>query len=419
MKQPLWNKNFTYSFIGTIISAIGGIGLNLGLSVYVYGQTQSTALSAIFAALTMVPQFVLPLIVGTYIDRVHPVKVMVKNEVVLATIFILSGLYLHFTGFNYGFLLTAGFIASSLGVVSELCSSSILPKLMDRENYNRGNSIMNMIYPLANVVMTPIMMVMITRFGVPLLFVFYGLCCYVDAFIENKIDITFNFEKKEKSESTWHTFRKDVALGFKYVYKNPAIRSVFFYFVVVMAVNSVGQVLLYPHFSNVAGLGNDKYALLASINSAGYLAGGLFLYVFTVPPTKRYLLSCFIFMYFIVADGLLFSLSFPLLIVSRFLAGFLGSQSANFRISAVQAMVPEQLRGKVNALFNVMVNLSLFLSTALIGALGETLPFVFIALGAALLQAAAFLVFFIPPKNQVKSLYNYDTTTVSKKEPSA
>ena len=419
MKQPLWNKNFTYSFIGTIISAIGGIGLNLGLSVYVYGQTQSTALSAIFAALTMVPQFVLPLIVGTYIDRVHPVKVMVKNEVVLATIFILSGLYLHFTGFNYGFLLTAGFIASSLGVVSELCSSSILPKLMDRENYNRGNSIMNMIYPLANVVMTPIMMVMITRFGVPLLFVFYGLCCYVDAFIENKIDITFNFEKKEKSESTWHTFRKDVALGFKYVYKNPAIRSVFFYFVVVMAVHSVGQVLLYPHFFFVSGLGNDKYALLASINSAGYLAGGLFLYVFTVPPTKRYLLSCFIFMYFIVADGLLFSLSFPLLIVSRFLAGFLGSQSANFRISAVQAMVPEQLRGKVNALFNVMVNLSLFLSTALIGALGETLPFVFIALGAALLQAAAFLVFFIPPKNQVKSLYNYDTTTVSKKEPSA
>lgn len=407
MRKSLWNKNFTYSFIGTIISAIGGIGLNLGLSVYVYGQTKSTVLSGVFAALTMIPQFILPLIIGTYIDRVHPVKVMVKNEALLATFFVFSGLFLHFSGFNYGFLLIGGFIASSMGVVSQLCAESILPKLMESQNYNRGNSIMNMIYPLSNVAMTPVMMLLITRFGAPLLFVFYGLCCYVDAFIENKIDISFDFEKVEKSESPLAVFKKDMAAGLRYLQKNPSIRSIFFYFVVVMAANAVSQVLLYPHFSSIPALGDEKYAFLLSVNSAGYLAGGLFLYIFTIPPQKRYILSGCILVYFIVADALVFSLPFSLLLVTRFLAGFLGSQSANFRISAVQAMVPEQLRGKVNALYSVMINLSMFLSTSLIGFLGERISFTTIALGAAVCQAAAFLLFFLPPKNRVKDLYNY------------
>ena len=51
MKKPtLWTKNFTIITLGTMISARGGVAMNLGLSLVVFDQTQSTWLSGLFAA---------------------------------------------------------------------------------------------------------------------------------------------------------------------------------------------------------------------------------------------------------------------------------------------------------------------------------------------------------------------------------
>ena len=55
MQQKLWHKNFTLIILGTIISAIGGVGLSLALSVTIYDQTQSTWLTGLYSALTILP----------------------------------------------------------------------------------------------------------------------------------------------------------------------------------------------------------------------------------------------------------------------------------------------------------------------------------------------------------------------------
>jgi hypothetical protein len=44
--HTLWTRNYTTITIGTIISAIGGVGLNFALSVLIYNKTGSTLLSA-------------------------------------------------------------------------------------------------------------------------------------------------------------------------------------------------------------------------------------------------------------------------------------------------------------------------------------------------------------------------------------
>ena len=123
--------------------------------------------------------------------------------------------------------------------------------------------------------------------------------------------------------------------------------------------------------------------------------------------------SSLIFIYFIFAEGLMFFMPFHILLITQFIAGFLGSQSANFRTSAILAMVPENLLGKVNALFGVMINLAIFFSKGIIGLMGDYLPYGMIALTFGIIQLISYIFLFRLPKNQVREVYNYDVSAVS------
>ena len=80
MKNSLWSKNFTIITWGTVISAIGGVGLNFALSVLIYDKTSSTMLTAIFASVSMIPNFVLPLFIGPLIDRFPRRKIIYFSD---------------------------------------------------------------------------------------------------------------------------------------------------------------------------------------------------------------------------------------------------------------------------------------------------------------------------------------------------
>jgi ABC-type dipeptide/oligopeptide/nickel transport system permease component len=79
MKTKLWNRNFSLAFAGMIISAIGGVGLNFAMGIVVFKETDSTILSAVFTTLSIIPNFVLPLVMGPVIDRKKPLKVLVTR----------------------------------------------------------------------------------------------------------------------------------------------------------------------------------------------------------------------------------------------------------------------------------------------------------------------------------------------------
>lgn len=88
MQQRLWSKNFTLIILGTIISAIGGIGLSLALSVTVYDHTQSTWLTGLYSALTMIPTILLPVLVSPIIDRFSRKKIIYRLDYFMGFMFL-------------------------------------------------------------------------------------------------------------------------------------------------------------------------------------------------------------------------------------------------------------------------------------------------------------------------------------------
>ncbi|HWS29204.1 MAG TPA: MFS transporter [Clostridia bacterium] len=409
MKTGLWNRNFTLAFIGMIISAAGGVGLSIALSVVVFAETQSTTLSAVLAALSMIPQFVLPLVIGPVIDRNNPLKVLVKNEVILAALFFIAAALTYFFGFNYLLYMVFSVLISSFGVVSQLASSSVIPQIMARENYVRGNAILNVIYPLCSVAIAPLAMKLFDLYGMPLILAAYGVTSLIDAALESRIDAKFEYIEAEKT--SLKEYGEDLRDGFRYFAKDPAIRSVFLLFALVMFADCSSSVLTYPFFNTSATLTNDQYALMTSIRSAGYMLGGFLHYFIKIPEKKRFSIAIGVYFVFVLLDGAFFFMPFALMCISRFLLGILGMNSANIRVSAVQSHVPNQMRAKTNALFSVLTSAAMMLGQLLAGALGELAPYWLIQIAFQGVYLLGILIFALPKRNKVKELYNYAAST--------
>ena len=409
MQPKLWNRNFTLAFIGMIISAAGSVGLGVAFSVVVFTETQSTTLSAVLAAVFMVPQFVLPLVIGPVIDRSNPLKVLVKNEVILALIFFLAAVLIYLWGFNYILYMVFCVLISSFGVVSQLASSSVIPQIMARENYVRGNAIINVIYPLCSVAITPIAMKLFDAYGMPLILAAYGVTSLIDAALESRINAKFEYIEAEKT--SLKEYGEDLRDGFRYFMKDPAIRSVFLLFTLVMFADSSGSVLTYPFFNKSATLTNDQFALMTSIRSAGYMFGGFLHYFIKIPEKKRFTIAIAVYFSFVLLDGTFFFMPFLLMCISRFLLGLLGMNSANIRVSAVQSHVPNQMRAKTNAFFSVLTSAAMMLGQLLAGALGEVAPYWLIQICFQGVYLLGILVFALPKRNKVDELYNYAAST--------
>ena len=67
--HTLWTKNFTIITLGTVISAIGGVAMSFALGFVVFDATGSTLLSALFTAVSTLPQIVLPILVSPCLDN--------------------------------------------------------------------------------------------------------------------------------------------------------------------------------------------------------------------------------------------------------------------------------------------------------------------------------------------------------------
>ncbi len=408
MRSMLWTRNFIFAVSGMVISAFGGIGLSVALGVIVFQETQSTMMTAIFAALTLIPQLVLPLVIGPLIDRRNPLKVMLTSEGVLACLFLITGVITRIYGFSYMLYTVFAFVISSIGVIPQLASQSILPQIMAQENYVRGNAIINIIYPLASVVITPIALLVYDKYGMSTILFAYTVACVLDVLLESRIKADFEFIQAAKT--TIKEYAGDLKDAFGYIAKDPAIRSIFLLFTLVMLSASSYDVLDYPFFDRSDVLTLSDYAVLSTISSAGYLLGGLMHYFIRIPSSKRFTVALIVYFIFVALDAPFFLMPFWLMCAVRFLLGILGMNSANIRVSAIQVHVPNTMRAKVNALFGVLTSGAMLLGQLIVGALGEYLPYWAIQMGFQSYYLFGILFFFLPRKNRTRELYNYSTT---------
>jgi MFS transporter, DHA3 family, macrolide efflux protein len=401
----LWTKNFTFIISGTIVSAIGGVGLNLALSVTVYDHTQSTWLAGLFSAITIIPGMLLPVLLSPFVDRYPRKKIIVRQDLFMGVMFLLFAWWTHTRAFDFYFYLLMGLIISINGVIYSLAYDSLFPNLIPEGMFQKGYAIGNLIYPLTNVVALPVATLVFKHFGVQSLFLVEGFLLLIAVLFETQIEITEKTERVVGNPVKNHF--ADIKQGFDYLRKEKCIGYVYAFFVVMMFAHGV-NILIYPFFEQRASLQVMNYAFLLSFESAGYMFGGLMHYFIKIPTKTRYGISVIVYGAFAVFGGAFFFMPFLLMLTSKFILGFIGMNSANIRVTSINHYIDDGMRGRLNAIFQTLVSVATLSGRLLAGYLGELLPYEVIGILYGSLIGIGILLFIINKKAIVMPLYNQE-----------
>ena len=228
MKNSLWSKNFTIITWGTVISAIGGVGLNFALSVLIYDKTSSTMLTAIFASVSMIPNFVLPLFLGPLIDRFPRRKIIYFSDFLMSTIFFIIAYITRDGFFDYTFYLFVSLLVSINGVIYSITYESFFPELIPEGQIQKGYAVSSLIYPTVNTIMFPIAALIFEQYGVSFIFLIEAILLFIAACFETQIRIDEKSVQHHKSQLT--SFKGMIKEGIDYLKSEQGILSVFVFF---------------------------------------------------------------------------------------------------------------------------------------------------------------------------------------------
>ncbi len=412
MKPTLWTKNFTIITLGTLISAIGGVAMQLALSLVVFDQTESTLLSGLFAAASMMPGMTLPVLLAPLIDRCNRKRMIVALDYLNAAVFVLFFLYIRVFGFQYAAYIVFSFICGAIGSVYSITYSSWYPDLIPAGFEQKGYSVSSFIYPITTTLVTPLAAMVYERWGVEVIILAEGILLALAATCEAMI--TWQHTPVEKTHEPLavrtKAYFRDMTESIRYLRREKGIRNMYTYMTITNASGNGNHLMTMAHFQSSGVLTTTMFSLLTSAETIGRAVGAVVHYLFKIPRNRRYWLTVRVYMLYEICDGFLLFLTYPVMLVLKFLCGFLGVNTATLREAATQSYLPSDLRARINGLFNVLMNMGMVMVQLLAGALGELFPYRYVTLGFASVAFACILIFIVRNKEDVRKIYEYEKT---------
>lgn len=404
---PLWTRDFTILTLGSVISMLGNSIAGFAIGLLVLDYTGSTFLYALFAVTYSFPKIIMPFIAGPYIDRFSRKKIIYTLDFISGGLFFGFYLLLAKGIFNYPVFLIICLIIGSIDSIYMVAYDSFYPSLISEGNYTKAYSISSMIYPLA-AIMVPVAAYFYENVGLEPLFLFNAITFFIAAIFETQIKTKDTHVAETSTKYTLKQYKNDFIHGVNYIKCESGLLVITAYFFVTSLVGSVSGTLVMPYFKSTATLGVMVYTYVMGCGVLGRLVGGMVHYKFKYPTSKKFAIALMVYVISSVIEGSYLFMPITLMMIVNFITGLLTVTSYNIRISSTQNYVPNELRGRFNGTFQMILTIGGIIGQLSAGALGEVLPIrPLILVSNMFCIVAAFLIMYRGRKH-VKLIYNRD-----------
>ena len=406
LRPKLWTRDFTLLISATVLGAAGGIAGSFALSFLVYEETGSTLAAALLIAINVAPGFLVPLAAAPFMDRLPRKPFLVGGDAVNGALYAAAGLYLLRFDFTYTGYLCFSLLLSSLSAFDSLAYNSIFPRLIPEGAEERGYTVSSMVYPVMQVVMAPAAAWLMETAGVAAILIGQGALSLLAACVESRISV--REERRPGGEGfslrRWLGDLRDAAA---YLKGERGLLAIYTYMAVTNGVASGYSPLFVACFSAAPAL----YSLFSAAEFAGRSIGGAVRYRREIPRGKRFKFAFFVYNAYELMDATLLWLPYPLMLVNRAAAGYLGIGSATMRLAAVQSYIPDGMRSRINAFEGVMYYLGMGVFSIIVGALGEVMsPGAAVSVSALFAMAVCWLTIF-RRRREVGAVYDAEPET--------
>ena len=408
MRPKLWTRDFTLLISATVLGAAGGIAGSFALSFLVYEETGSTLAAALLIAINVAPGFLVTLAAAPFMDRLPRKPFLVGGDAVNGARYAAAGLYLLRFDFTYTGYLCFSLLLSSLSAFDSLAYNSIFPRLIPEGAEERGYTVSSMVYPVMQVVMAPAAAWLMEAAGVAAILIGQGALSLLAACVESRISVREELRPGGEGFSLrrWLGDLRDAAA---YLKGERGLLAIYTYMAVTNGVASGYSPLFVACFSAAPAL----YSLFSVAEFAGRSIGGAVRYRREIPRGKRFKFAFFVYNAYELMDATLLWLPYPLMLVNRAAAGYLGIGSATMRLAAVQSYIPDGMRSRINAFEGVMYYLGMGVFSLIVGALGEVMsPGAAVSVSALFAMAVCWLTIF-RRRREVGAVYDAEPETAA------
>lgn len=400
----LWTRNFRLVIFASAIGTLGSIAGGFALAFLVFDETGSTLASALILAIQLIPYLLLPILIAPFMDRLPRKSFLVAGDVANAVLLAGMGIWLLFFDFSYMGYLAISLLLSCLGAVDELAFTSIYPELIPKGAEQKGYAVSSMLYPVLKVIMTPLAAVLLDTIGVPWILLAQSALSLTAAIVESHIRLD-ETERKQDMPYSFRAWVEDIQEAVQYLKKARGLRSMYEYMAVTNGIANGFSPILVAFFRTFPGFTATMYSAFSVVEFAGRTIGSAMQYKIKIPERKRYSFTFFVYQFYEAMDMCLLWLPYPFMLLNRGICGFLGSNSAILRDTAVQRYIPEKLRSRVNAFNGVLLTVGSSIFSLLIGFLGEFLDYrLCVTIGGAVAMLACWILIW-GRRKEVRKVY--------------
>lgn len=405
--SKLWTRDFTILTLGSIISMLGNSIAGFAIGLLVLDYTGSTFLYALFAVTYNIPKIIMPFIAGPYVDRFSRKKIIYTLDFISGILYL--GFYFLLTKdiFNYPVFLLICLVIGSIDSVYMVAYDSFYPSLISEGNFTKAYSISSMIYPLA-AFMVPVAAYFYENIGLEPLFLFNAITFFIAAVFETQIKKIDTHITEKSIKYDFKQYKKDFINGINYIKDEKGLMVITSYFFVFSLIGSVSGTLLMPYFKATPSLGVVIYTYVTGAAVLGRLIGGMVHYKFKYPTNKKFAIALAVYIVSSIIEGTYLFFPVVLMMIVNFIAGMLTVTSYNIRISSTQNYVPNELRGRFNGTFQMILTFGGIIGQLTSGALGEFIPIRPIILISNILCVFAAIAIMYKGKKHVEIIYNRD-----------
>jgi MFS transporter, DHA3 family, macrolide efflux protein len=356
----LLNRNFVLLWMGQAVSQLGSQVNAIAVIFWIKHTTDSASLIGSMMMLSSIPQMILSGIGGAFADRHSRRKIIVYCDL-LRSVLVLSMaglLYLepHATNTILVWSMGVTFCMSATAAFFIPAMSAAIPDLAPQSAVGKANSLRQTTAQLAVFIGQGLGGMVFRLLGAPLLVLINGLSFLFAAISESFIRIPQKIpERSGGRKERFNAFKKEIAEGLRYIWKEPGLRRLFFFSAIFNFFTMPVVVLLPFYVEDFLKVRIDWYGYLVATFGVGVLTAALSTGFIKLSGKVRgrLMISFGIFnSLIVVALGFVPDVKVALLLA--FLMGALGSFNGINFMTILQMSTPSEIRGRAFGLLHTL-----------------------------------------------------------------
>lgn len=374
----LSHRNYQYYFLGQSVSLVGFWLQAVGMGWLVFDLTKSPFWVGAVAAASGLPFLILSIFAGVLVDRVNKQKLLVWTQITEAAVATLISLMVFTDTINVGAILALAFVSGIAGSIDLPARLSFVVEMVGKKDLASAISVNIGVFNGARFIGPAIAGGLIAGVGVGWTFLLNALS-FIPGILAILAIKSVHHIEPNRNQHPLESLRE----GLMFVYGDKRILALMLLGGITAFFEWPYQTLMPAIAENVFNAGAGGLGTLLAAAGLGSLAGA----AFTSAQTKKENKNSFIYLGIIVASlslvGFSLNANFLFAHVLLFAAGFGVITKIATINTIIQVSAPDQMRGRVNALYLTFFVGAMPLGNTFAGILAEQTSSLFaIGLGA-------------------------------------